>query len=204
MYLNSIVLHNIRSHSHTEIEFQKGVSIFTGDIGSGKSTLLMGIEFALFGLGSIKSQQMLRKTEKKGYVMLDFTVNDIPYCIKRTLVGDISSGTITTDTKNTWLKENGIDRLLSPTDMKQYVLKVLNFKEQLSATQESKIYRYAIFSPQSAMRDVLNDKKDRLDTIRKAFHIEEYSVAIENTKNFLGTVRKQMHTLQALCEELPI
>lgn len=204
MYLNSIVLHNIRSHSHTEIEFQKGVSIFTGDIGSGKSTLLMGIEFALFGLGSIKSQQMLRKTEKKGYVMLDFTVNDIPYCIKRTLVGDISSGTITTDTKNTWLKENGIDRLLSPTDMKQYVLKVLNFKEQLSATQESKIYRYAIFTPQSAMRDVLNDKKDRLDTIRKAFHIEEYSVAIENTKNFLGTVRKQMHTLQALCEELPI
>lgn len=204
MYLNSIILHNIRSHSHTEIEFQKGVSIFTGDIGSGKSTLLMGIEFALFGLGSIKSQQMLRKTEKKGYVMLDFTVNDIPYEIKRALVGDISSGTITTDTKNTWLKENGIDRLLSPTDMKQYVLKVLNFKEQLSATQESKIYRYAIFTPQSAMKDVLNDKKDRLDTIRKAFHIEEYSVAIENTKNFLGTVRKQMHTLQALCEELPI
>lgn len=204
MYLNSIILHNIRSHSHTEIEFQKGVSIFTGDIGSGKSTLLMGIEFALFGLGSVRSQQMLRKTKKTGYVMLDFTVNDIKYSIKRTLIADISRGTITTDNKNTWLKKDGVDILLSPSDMKQYVLKILNFKEQLSPTQESKIYRYAIFTPQSAMKDVLNDKKDRLDTIRKAFHIEEYSVAIANTKNLLGTIKKQMYTLQALSEELPL
>ena len=61
MILNSIILDNIRSYEHEEIEFPRGISLFEGDIGSGKSTVLMAIEFALFGLGSQKPEALLSK-----------------------------------------------------------------------------------------------------------------------------------------------
>ena len=49
MLLNSLVIDNIRSYEHEEVEFPRGITLFEGDIGSGKSTILMAIEFALFG-----------------------------------------------------------------------------------------------------------------------------------------------------------
>ena len=75
MILNSIVLDNIRSYEHEEIEFQRGISLFEGDIGSGKSTVLMSIEFALFGLGSQKPEALLAKKAERGYVILECTVD---------------------------------------------------------------------------------------------------------------------------------
>ena len=54
MILNSIMIENIRSYNEEVIDFPRGITLFEGDIGSGKSTILMGIEFALFGLGSQK------------------------------------------------------------------------------------------------------------------------------------------------------
>jgi len=44
MLLNSIVIENIRSYTHEEILFPRGISLFEGDIGSGKSTVLMAIK----------------------------------------------------------------------------------------------------------------------------------------------------------------
>ena len=61
MLLNSIIIDNIRSYEHEEVEFPRGISLFEGDIGSGKSTVLMAIEFALFGLGSQKAESLLAK-----------------------------------------------------------------------------------------------------------------------------------------------
>ena len=182
MHLESIILKNIRSHVYTEIAFNEGTTLFTGDMGGGKSTILMGIEFALFGLGSLKSEQLLRRSETHGYVQLDFIQDEIHYSIKRTLKQKHDS--ITTDPKNSFLTEDEVDQHLSPTEMKKRILQILNYKEQLSSTQESRIFRYAVFTPQEAMKEVLLDKKDRIDTIRKAFHIEEYSLAMDNAKRF--------------------
>ena len=203
MKLDSLVLHNIRSHTHTELMFESNTTLFSGDMGGGKSSILMGIEFALFGLGSLKSSQVLRRHSNSGYVVLDFTVNGVKYSIRRTLKQSQSSDSITTDAKQSWLREDGVDHNLSPTEMKQRILQILNYKESLTATQESRIFRYAVFTPQESMKDVLNDRGDRLNTIRKAFHIEEYSTALDNAKRFVVFVRSEVKTLKALCEELP-
>lgn len=45
----------------------------------------MAIEFALFGTGSQSGDSLLSKKAKSGYVILDFTVDNDEYQIKRSL-----------------------------------------------------------------------------------------------------------------------
>ena len=47
MIVKRVVLDNIRSYVHEQIDFPAGSILLSGNIGSGKSTILMAIEFAL-------------------------------------------------------------------------------------------------------------------------------------------------------------
>jgi len=187
MILNSLVINNIRSYDHEEVVFPRGISLFEGDIGSGKSTILMAIEFALFGLGSHKGESLLAKKSEIGYVILEFSVDNEKYEIKRELKRK-SSG-VNQDPKNSWIKIDGVTEPLSPSELKQRVLQILKFNEPADPKAESKIFRYAIFTPQEAMKEVLSDSKKRLETIRKAFGIEDYSIAQSNAKEILSKIK---------------
>ncbi|WP_158641229.1 AAA family ATPase [Candidatus Nitrosopumilus salaria] len=194
MILNSLIIDNIRSYEHEEVEFPRGISLFEGDIGSGKSTVLMAIEFALFGLGSQKAESLLSKKYDSGSVILDFSVDGERYEIKRTLLRK-SSG-VNQDPKNSWIKIAGEKELLSPSELKQRVLQVLKFNEPADPKAESKIFRYAIFTPQEAMKEVLFDSRRRLETIRKAFGIEDYSIAHSNAKEVLSEIKTKSAILK--------
>jgi len=187
MILNSLVINNIRSYDHEEVVFPRGISLFEGDIGSGKSTILMAIEFALFGLGSHKGESLLAKKSEIGYVILEFSVDNEKYEIKRELKRK-SSG-VNQDPKNSWIKIDGVTEPLSPSELKQRVLQILKFNEPADPKAESKIFRYAIFTPQEAMKEVLSDSEKRLETIRKAFGIEDYSIAQSNAKEILSKIK---------------
>ena len=194
MILNSLIIDNIRSYEHEEIEFPRGISLFEGDIGSGKSTVLMAIEFALFGLGSQKAESLLSKKYESGSVILDFSVDGEKYEIKRTLVRKNSG--VNQDPKNSWIKIDGEKELLSPSELKQRVLQVLKFNEPADPKAESKIFRYAIFTPQEAMKEVLFDSRRRLETIRKAFGIEDYSIAHSNAREVLTEIKSKSAVLK--------
>lgn len=194
MILNSIIIENIRSYSHEEVIFPRGISLFEGDIGSGKSTILMSIEFALFGLGSQKAESLLSKKSESGYVVLDFSVDGEKYEIKRTLKRK-SSG-VNQDPKNSWIRIDGEILPLSPSELKQQVLKILRFNEPADPKAESKIFRYAIFTPQEAMKEVLSDSGKRLETIRKAFGIEDYSIAKSNSLEVVSELKSRSAVLQ--------
>ena len=194
MLLNSIVIENIRSYTHEEILFPRGISLFEGDIGSGKSTVLMAIEFALFGLGSQKAESLLAKKSESGYVILEFSVDGEKFEIKRTLKRK-SSG-VNQDPSNSWIKIGDSIEPLSPSELKQRVLQILKFNEPADPKSESRIFRYAIFTPQEAMKEVLADSKKRLETIRKAFGIEDYSIAGNNVKEIASEIKLQMAVLQ--------
>lgn len=193
MLLNSIIIDNIRSYTHEEIIFPRGISLFEGDIGSGKSTILMAIEFALFGLGSQKAESLLAKKSESGYVILEFSVDGEKFEIKRTLKR--KSIGVNQDPKNSWIKVGGNIEPLSPSELKQRVLQILKFNEPAEPTAVSRIFRYAIFTPQEAMKEVL-DSKNRLVTIRRAFGIEDYSIAAENAKLVTNEIRVAMASLQ--------
>ena len=194
MLLNSLVIENIRSYIHEEIIFPHGISLFEGDIGSGKSTILMAIEFALFGLGSQKAESLLAKKSETGYVILEFSVDRDKYEIKRTLKR--KSIGVNQDPKNSWIKTDGGIEPLSPSELKQRVLQILKFNEPAEPTAESRIFRYAIFTPQETMKEVLTDSKKRLGTIRRAFGIEDYSIAEANAKEVVSQIRLELAVLQ--------
>ncbi len=190
MILNSLVLENIRSYVHEEVEFPRGITLFEGDIGSGKSTILMAIEFALFGLGSQKAESLLAKKADEGYVILEFTVDDQKYEIKRALKRKTTG--LNQDPKNSYIKTNDEKEPLSPSELKHRVLQILKFNEPVNPLSESRIFRYAVYTPQEEMKKVLGDSKIRLETIRRAFGIEDYAIAASNAKDIANSIKLQV------------
>lgn len=100
------------------------------------------------------------------------------------------------DPKNSWIRIDGEILPLSPSELKQQVLEILKFNEPADPKAESKIFRYAIFTPQEAMKEVLSDSKKRLETIRKAFGIEDYSIAKSNSLEVVSELRVKSMVLQ--------
>ncbi|MDE1863418.1 MAG: SMC family ATPase [Thaumarchaeota archaeon] len=199
MNLKSISLQNIRSYKDQTIEFPLGTSLFEGDIGSGKSTILMAIEFALFGLGSQRGASLLRLGEKEGSVSLSFSVNDSDYEIIRKLTRKKNSvtqeeGSITT-TQGTLV--------LSPAELKERILDILNFKEPVDPKAQSVIYRYAVFTPQEEMKLILaKNPKERVQTLRKAFGIEDYKTASDNANILAAQIKDSINRLMGQIADL--
>jgi exonuclease SbcC len=87
--------------------------------------------------------------------------------------------------------------------MKKRVLQLLDFKEPPNPRSHSVIYRYAIFTPQEAMKAVLGQKpSDRKQTLRKAFGIEEYNTASENSTHLESEIEIDMRVLKKSEEEI--
>jgi len=189
MILNSISLENIRSYKNGEIEFPRGITLFQGDIGTGKSSVLMAVEFALFGLGSQKADALLKTKAKDGSVTLNFEGNETQYQIKRTLKRGKNS--VTQDTG--YIISNGVKENLSASELKPRVLQILKFNEPPDPRSESRIYRYAVFTPQEEMKSVLKDPSKRLETLRKAFGIEDYKIAVDNARYTAGKIEFRMN-----------
>jgi len=200
MILNRITLNNIRSYSeHPAIEFRKGPSLFKGDVGSGKSTITSAVEFALFGLGDQDGKYLLRAGEKTGSVLLEFEVDGKPYQVYRSLVR--RRGTAVQD--SCYIVENGVRTEYKPAEMKTRVLQILNFNEPQDPRAGSVIYRYAVFTPQETMKEVITQKPERrLETLRKAFRIEEYSHAAKNTSIFVDWLRPEIRVLRERTDSL--
>ena len=180
MILKSITLENIRSYQEpTTIEFLEGTTLFEGDVASGKSTILSAVEFALFGLGDLNGSFLLRNGAPEGRVMLQFEVDGKTYGVRRSLVKkgeNVRSG-------DAYFESGGEKEKLATKELKERVLQLLKFNEPPNPKSQSVIYRYAIFTPQEAMREIIErDPGTRLETLRKAYGIEQYRTAAQNTK----------------------
>ena len=190
LHLVQLRIHNIRSYGEqVTIDFSPGISLFSGDIGSGKSTILSAIEFGLFGLGDVKSTHLLRHNQKHGEVSLTFIAGEEEYTISRTLVRSkkgVNQGPCS-------LTGPEGEEAYAPADLKPKVLSILGFHEQPDPRATSRIFRYAIYTPQEAMKAVLSMKEDqRLDILRRAFGIEQYRWAATNTEE--AVIRQWLNT----------
>ncbi len=201
MILESIKLKNIRSYHDQEIEFPKGITLFEGDIGSGKSSILMAVEFGFFGTGSQKGDILLSKKENDGSVTLNFRVDGVNYEVKRGLKR--TKNTINQDPKNCHLKIGNEIQPFSPSELKKEVLKILKFNEPTAPTARSKIYRYAVFTPQEEMKQIITDSDKRLETIRRAFGVEDYKKAVINAGNVSSRINTKSKILQDRSRKIP-
>ncbi len=208
MKLRSLSIQNFRSYGDipTKIDLDDSVLLFEGDIGSGKSSILYAIEFALFGLGELDARSVLRGSTNAGKVELEFEAGpgSGEYKVTRTIERRKGARTTTIQTRG-WIEEpSGKRTELSPTELRSRILQILNFKEKQSAKASSRIYRYAVFTPQELMKEVLSQRlEDRLDTLRRAFGVEDYSFASSNSEIVIGRLDKQISVYSTLSANLP-
>lgn len=210
MRLVSLALSNIRSYGEEEtiVEFPPGVTLFWGDIGSGKSTILAAIEFGLFGLGDIKNTHLLRHGARRGDVTVRFAVDGTEFAVhravqRRTRRRDGEPGPV--EQVDGWFEEDGARTPYSTTELKARVLAVLGFNERPDPKAGSRIYRYAVYTPQEEMKQVLVlGREERLDILRRAFGLEQYRWARRNIDEHLirGMIAPEQGVLAGLASGL--
>ena len=142
MKLKKIILENIRSYINQEIEFNNGITLLSGDIGSGKSTVLQALDFALFGIQKslVSGQALLRNGSTKGSVELHFEIENLPIVIKRNLKK--SKDSVVQDSG--YIIKNGTKLDATAVELKQNILELLNYPQELLTKSKSIIYRYTV------------------------------------------------------------
>lgn len=186
MRLVRLSLSNVRSYGAepTVVEFGDGITLFWGEIGSGKSTLLAALEFGLFGLGDIKNTHLLRHRAARGEVAVTFAAGGTEYTVHRALVRGARKGDVRQ--VEGWVEANGERIEYSTTELKARVLELLGFNERPDPKASSRIYRYAVYTPQEEMKQVLLlGREERLDILRRAFGLEQYRYARRNVEEHL-------------------
>jgi exonuclease SbcC len=200
MMVKTLTLENIRSYKdETPIQFPTGTILFEGDIASGKSTILYAIEFALFGLGDMKSSSLLRNGARQGRVALRFEIDGKEYEVHRSLV---KKGKVVHQ-EECYIDGPDGRSVLSSSELKERVLQILGFNEPPNPRAQSVIYRYAIFTPQEEMKEViLKEPDERLQTLRKALRVEDYKVAADNTSTLLGKLKERTKYLEGATQDI--
>ncbi len=195
MIIEELELTNVRSYSHALIKFPLGRTLFEGDIGSGKSSILMAIEFGLFGLGSEPGASILKLGESSGEVRLLFDVGGKEYEVRRGL--EKKSGRVQQTEGQLRTPETALT--LSPSELKEKMLEVLEFNEMPDPKAQSWIYRYAVYTPQERMKEVIALSPDlRLQILRRAFRVEDYKIAAENALGLSREIRGDMRELEGM------
>jgi exonuclease SbcC len=176
-----------------------GRILFQGDIGSGKSTILSAIEFALFGLGDIDANHLLRTGESKASVLLEFESGGKSYNVFRSLLrrgNKISQ-------EEGFLDEDGVKKSYSVGELKSKILKIIGINERTQTKTTSTIYRFAIYTPQEMMKNVLTSNNERrVEILRRAFGIEEYSIAKKNAEKLSSWIRMVTRIRKSIIDDL--
>ncbi len=201
MKINSVELKNIRSYDHEKVEFPEGTVLLSGDIGSGKSSILLAIEFAIFGIkrGSLPGTALLRHGEKHGWVKLNFTLEHKDVTIYRSL--ERTKDSVTQD--NGYITIDGKKFEGTPTELKAKIIDMLGYPKELVTKSKSLIYRYTVYTPQEAMKQILMEGDDqRLDTLRKIFNIDKYKRIKENAALLARDLRSDKKIYKKRIEDL--
>ena len=203
MLVRRLTLKNIRSYNdgeETALDLPDGVVLFEGDIGSGKSTLLYAIEFALFGFSDLKGSHLLSEGKQAGKVSITFESGGTEYTILRHLK---ARGAEVVQ-EDCYIYANGERTKLSPSDLKERVVSILGFNEPTHPNAESLVYRYAVFTPQEQMKEilVLKNPEDRMHVIRRILGAQSYQVAAENSETVERAIKGIAHDLNRESEDL--
>jgi len=198
MKIKKIILDNIRSYEHQEIDFPEGSVLLSGDIGSGKTSVLLGIEFALFGLQpGQKGSSILRNGQIKGGASIEFEIDDKNIILERTLK---KAKTISQDYCS--ISIDGVKEEVSVTELKSKVLKLLNYPREFSKKQNL-LYKFTVYTPQEEMKQIiLEDSETRINTLRHVFGIDKYKKILENATILASKIREEKRIKEAITTHL--
>jgi len=196
MIIKKVILDNIRSYEHEEVELGPGSILLSGDIGSGKTTILLAIEFGLFGLQpGQRGSALLKNGKDEGGVSIEFDIDGKNVLIERKLKRgksisqDYSSITI-----------DGKKEEISVSELKQKILEILNYPQEFSKKQNL-LYKFTVYTPQEEMKEIiLEDSEVRINTLRHVFGIDKYKTILENA----GILRLKLREEKRLMEGITL
>jgi exonuclease SbcC len=200
MKIKKIKLENIRSYKNHQIEFPLGSTLLSGNIGAGKSTVFLAIDFALFGITrDLPGSALLRNGQKEGSVELNFEVREKEFAIKRTLKRTPNSVSQHTG----YIIKNGQKEELTAMELKQNILEILNYPQELLTKSKSTIYHYTVYTPQEKMKEILlSNKENRLEILRKIFGIDKYKKVRNNAELFITTIKQKSKEIAVKISDL--
>ncbi len=202
MLLREVAIKNIRSYNEDEeavVEFPEGVVLFEGDVGSGKSSILYAVEFALFGTAEVSGAHLLSEGKQNGHVRLKFSVDGKELEVRRGLVRRKES----VGQEKCYIVEGGKRTDMSPADLKERVIGLMKFNEPSNPRAESLVYRFAVFTPQEQMKEIIQkDSEDRLRVLRRVLGISEYQLAAENSDVVEQRIKRDAYGLKKASEDL--
>lgn len=194
MQLKKIILDNIRSYDHQEIDFSEGSTLLSGDVGSGKTSILLGIEFALFGLQpGQRGSSLLRNGKNSGGIKMEFEIDGKEIKVERTLK---RGKTISQDSCSITI--DGVRKEISVMELKSTILNLLNYPKEFSKKQNL-LYKFTVYTPQEEMKQIiLQDPETRINTLRHIFGIDKYKKILDNTSLLLLKLRGERRTKEGI------
>lgn len=200
MIIKKLSLKNIRSYESLEIEFPRGSVLLSGDIGCGKTSILLGLQFALFGLQpGQKGASLLKQGTDYASASIEFEVDGERIRIER-IIKKSKSGSIAQDSNVLFV--NGKMEELSTLEMKDRVLKILNYPKEF-AKKSNLLYKYTVYTPQEEMKSIIEEKAEiRLDTLRHIFGIDRYKRIKDNSLILLQKIKEVIKIKEVLLSEL--
>jgi exonuclease SbcC len=198
MKVKQIILDNIRSYEHQEINFTEGSTLLSGDIGSGKTTVLLAIEFALFGLQpGQRGSALLKNGKKEGKVRLEFDIDTDNIIIERTLK---RGKTISQDYCSIII--NNEKKEFSVTELKGKILEILSYPMEF-AKKQNILYKFTVYTPQEEMKQIiLQDAETRINTLRHVFGIDKYKKILENVSVLTTKLREEKRLKEGMTSNL--
>jgi DNA repair protein SbcC/Rad50 len=184
-----------------EINLDQGSTLLWGNIGSGKSSILLAVEFALFGLqrGSLSGASLLRNGEDYGSVEVSMEIEGEKVIIFRSLKRKMSS--VAQDLG--YIEVNGDRKEGTAIELKQEVLRLLNYPRELLTKSKILMYRYTVYTPQEEMKQILlGNKEERLDTLRKVFGVDKYKRIKENCKVVVSKIKDNKRIYEGMSLDL--
>ena len=150
-------------------------------------------------MGDIDANHLLRIGENKGSVLLEFESGGRSYNVFRSL---LRRGNKIFQEEG-FIYEDGVKNSYSVGELKSKILNVIGINERTQTRTTSTIYRFAIYTPQEMMKNVLTSNNERrVEILRRAFGIEEYSIAKKNAEKFSSWIRTVTRIKKSMINDL--
>ena len=197
MLFKKLELINFKSHAHTTIDFNEGISLIVGENGAGKSSVFEAITFALFTESLITNKDLVRTN--KGLndkivmeVKLTFDASGNDYRVERKVTK--KNDKVTSAAKLIQINDSGEDTIA------QKVTEVNNEIQQI-INMDSKTYLNAIHIRQGEISSLIDEKPaDRKKLIGQLLRIDDLEKAYKEMSEITKTFENKADKLKIKIE----